>query len=317
MKHWWVNQNQSHRQEIGGGYMWSPKTRSDGVRNQFYDNMTEVRAGDLIFSFYGTRIPALGRATGVATSSPVPQEFGSTGAQWSSTGEGWLVPVEYATLRDPIRPKDHIAELHPFLPERYSPIRATGDGNQGVYLAAVPEDLANMLLQLIGDQADSALASIDEEAIFESLDEEAEKRLLERPDIEETEKAQLAKSRRGQGLFKARLRTVENRCRVTGVDVAGHLIASHIKPWRVSTNPERLDGNNGLLLAPHVDHLFDRGFISFEDDGKMIISPFLDASVLDAWSIDPGLNVGTFTQAQRPYLDYHRRCVLKPNNCDD
>jgi predicted restriction endonuclease len=66
---------------------------------------------------------------------------------------------------------------------------------------------------------------------------------------------------------------IEERCRITGVTNAVHLIASHCKPWRDSTNEERLNGENGLLLTPSIDHLFDRGFIGFEDNGELIVSP--------------------------------------------
>ena|ERR1700688_3467964 len=66
---------------------------------------------------------------------------------------------------------------------------------------------------------------------------------------------------------------VENRCRITGVTNPIHLRASHCKPWRDSSNEERISGENGLLLTPTMDHLFDRGFISFEDSGLLIVSP--------------------------------------------
>jgi hypothetical protein len=72
----------------------------------------------------------------------------------------------------------------------------------------------------------------------------------------------------GQGLFKERVSRIERACRITFVDNPTHLIASHIKPWRESTNEERLHEGNGLLLTPTVDHLFDRGFISFQDSGE-------------------------------------------------
>jgi predicted restriction endonuclease len=62
-------------------------------------------------------------------------------------------------------------------------------------------------------------------------------------------------------------------CRITGVTNPIHLRASHCKPWRDSNNDERLNGENGLLLTPTMDHLFDRGFISFEDSGVLIVSP--------------------------------------------
>ena len=75
-----------------------------------------------------------------------------------------------------------------------------------------------------------------------------------------------------EGLFKERVAKIETKCRITGVENPVHLIASHCKPWRDATNEERLDGENGLLLTPSIDHLFDRGFIGFENDGKLIVS---------------------------------------------
>ncbi len=80
----------------------------------------------------------------------------------------------------------------------------------------------------------------------------------------------------GQGKFRANVQSVERACRVTKVERPEHLVASHTKPWRDSTNEERLDGENGLLLTPTIDHLFDKGFISFEDKGDLIVSPVAD-----------------------------------------
>lgn len=65
-RHWWVNQNQTYGTEVPGGFLWSPKTRSDGVRNQFYENMREVAAGDVVFSFCKGLIKAIGVAKGPA-----------------------------------------------------------------------------------------------------------------------------------------------------------------------------------------------------------------------------------------------------------
>lgn len=83
--------------------------------------------------------------------------------------------------------------------------------------------------------------------------------------------------------------------------------------WRDSTNVERLDGNNGLLLAPHVDHLFDKGFLSFDGEGKVLISHRLNPSVLVAWAIDQNANVCRFGPEQLDYLAYHRDSVFQ---CD-
>ena len=101
--------------------------------------------------------------------------------------------------------------------------------------------------------------------------------IRQRP-IEATAKSALILARRGQGLFKQRVRQVERRCRITGVERIEHLRASHCKPWRDSSDPEHLDGENGLLLTPSIDHLFDRRFIAFEADGRLLVSPVFGVS---------------------------------------
>jgi hypothetical protein len=162
-------------------------------------------------------------------------------------------------------------------------LQADGNGLQGVYLTEVPQDLAAALINLIGTDYQKVLAELREESSAQSdqeSDEQAEASLGGRTDIVATEKEQLVKARRGQGIFKANVRLNETRYRVTGVSHVRHLIASHIKPWRECTDHEKLDGCNGLLLAPHVDHLFDRGYISFEDDGRLLVSPRLNPEVL-------------------------------------
>jgi predicted restriction endonuclease len=131
--------------------------------------------------------------------------------------------------------------------------------------------------------------------------------------IRETEKTALVQARRGQGLFRDNVRSIERACRITKVERMEHLIASHVQPWRDSNNEERLDGENGLLLTPTVDHLFDKGFISFEDSGRLIVSPVADQKSLTRMGVDPvnGVNVGAFSQGQRRYLNFHRENVLR------
>ena len=91
-----------------------------------------------------------------------------------------------------------------------------------------------------------------------------------------------------------------------------HLIASHIKPWRESNNQERLFEGNGLLLTPTVDHLFDRGFISFENNGELLISPVAHEDSMNKMGIvtDHVFNVGGFAQPQREFLEFHRSNVF-------
>lgn len=130
--------------------------------------------------------------------------------------------------------------------------------------------------------------------------------------IRETERLALICARNGQGLFRDRVSKIETRCRITGVENPVHLIASHCKPWRDSSNDERLNGENGLLLTPSVDHLFDRGFIGFEDSGKLIVSPVAHKPSLERMGIETKMvvNVGAFTSGQKQFLEFHRNAVL-------
>lgn len=309
MRYWWVNHKKTYKSEVPGGFLWSPKTRTDGVRNQFYENMCEVSVGDVIFSFCDTRIKAIGVAVGRAETAPKP-DFGAAGASWSQ--EGWLVPVEFKELHLQTRPKDHIALIRPHLPTKYSPLRDSGDGLQSVYLAEVPVSMAEVLAEIIGIEYSSALKELqrdkDEAEIVADQQEEA---LKGRTDIGDTTKDQLVKARRGQGIFRMNVRLHEKGCRVTGVTDLQHLRASHIKPWKDSTDEEKLSGCNGLLLAPHIDHLFDRGLVSFSDSGDLLISPKLDQAVLAKWGMSAVMNVGPFNAHQRVFLEYHRCSVFK------
>ena len=126
-----------------------------------------------------------------------------------------------------------------------------------------------------------------------------------------TFREQLVRARRGQGVFRANVLLREDACRVTRVSEPRHLKASHIKPWRDATDAERLDGSNGLLLSPHVDHLFDEGYITFSSSQELVIVPEVRDKLLDAWGIDAGVRVGEFSREQNAFLDYHRVNVFK------
>ena len=191
-----------------------------------------------------------------------------------------------------------------------------------MYLTDVSPALADVLIGLIGKEAsilkDRSVGPVlqkpmqVENADLEIWEHHIESKIESDRRIPETEREALIVARRGQGLFKQRVMEIETRCRITGVTNPIHLRASHCKPWRDSSNEECLDGENGLLLTPTMDHLFDRGFISFEDSGVLIVSPVADPPSLTRMGIatDRIINVGIFTEGQKQFLDYHRESVL-------
>lgn len=306
MNYWWVNQNQTYVHEVGGGYLWSPKVNANGRRNRFYDSMTEAVPGDVVFSFCDTYIKAAGVVTGVCQSAPKPTEFGTAGEYWAN--EGWYLPVRFTEINQPIRPKDHMGTLAATLPEKYSPLQENGNGNQGVYFAPVPDAMASEITRLLNGQIESIIfaspVDVDPEA------EAVEKAIRDDTAISLTERQQLVNARVGQGLFRSRVEMLEAGCRLTGVKDRRFLRASHIKPWSKSDSREKLDGNNGLLLAPHIDHLFDKGFISFEDDGSLLTSTVLPQSVQVAWGLAPESKSTPFSARQALYMGYHRQKVF-------
>lgn len=121
-----------------------------------------------------------------------------------------------------------------------------------------------------------------------------------------TERDAVIAARRGQGIFRRRLDEAWGRCAVTGCAHRALLRASHIKPWRIATNAERLSADNGLLLAAHLDAAFDAGLISFADDGRILISARLTPADAIASGIHAGLRLGELKTGNAKYLDEHR-----------
>ncbi len=122
--------------------------------------------------------------------------------------------------------------------------------------------------------------------------------------IEETEKERIVKTRIGQSKFKQKLLSQSKQCALCGVNDERFLIASHIKPWSESTNEERLDVNNGLLLCPNHDSLFDKGYISFDEKGKLLLSDKLNETVRIFMNINAQLSLSHYKNKKR-YLQWH------------
>lgn len=301
--YWWVNHTQTFAAEIGDGYLWSPKVDKNGNVNQTYLNMTRAEIDDVVFSFARGAIRAVGIVTGYYRDMARPLAFGTVGQQWDN--DGWLVPVRWHRLDRAFVPKSEIYAIAPLLPSKYSPIQANGNGNQKFYLTAIDPVLGELLIEFVGFRVDSIFT----DDIFESR-ENLQLTNIEQQPLPQTEKQQLVKARVGQGIFRYRVLKREGACRLTGVSEPGLLIASHIKPWCEASNSERLDGDNGILLSPHADRLFDSGRMGFESDGTVICRDDHTMSIMQTWGLDIKRNAGIFTDRQKQYLGYHRAHLL-------
>lgn len=156
--------------------------------------------------------------------------------------------------------------------------------------------------------------------LFNQLPPRPEERFARRlAAIDGTEVEVIVRQRVGQTLFREMLMEYwDGRCAVTGLEEPELLRASHAKPWKDSSDAERLDVYNGLLLAVHLDALFDAGLMTFMAEGAAEFSKQLSADSLAL--IAPGastLRLGRVAAGHLPYLEHHRRHVFDRDNGDN
>jgi len=308
---WWVNHSHTFRPEIEGSYLWfASKTHKSKARSESEKNTQKLLPGDVIFSFAQGEVGAIGVVLGAAREAAKPVEFESI-AEHADAQNGWIVPVRFTALTTTLRTEEHMSDLAPVLPRKHSPILASGASNQHMLLAAVPPLMATTLSGLLDGQVERIVGTIIEKVGRSLIEDVAEAAIQQRTDIGPPQKSDLLKARYGQGVYRSNVELSEHSCRISGVLDRRHLWARHIKPWCECDDAEKLDGSNGLLMSPHIAHLFERGYISFSDEGGLLVSQELNPVVLENWHIQLPLNVGEFRPEQCYYLDYHRREVFQ------
>lgn len=134
---------------------------------------------------------------------------------------------------------------------------------------------------------------------------EQEKKIEDANELDTTEKEALILARKGQGLFRQRIiRMFDSKCIISGFSKTDILVASHIKPWRYSSNTERLDENNGILFLPTYDKLFDKGYIGFDANGLIVFSALLEENDKNLLTIKANFSYN-FNARQLSYLQFH------------
>ncbi|GEM_PF-473382 len=251
--------------------------------------------------------------TGEAGASHGYQDFWDDDEIFHYFGEGQIGDMRYVAGNRAI--EDHVKEG-----KRLIIFQMMGKGRPYRYLGEfialssyirpnTPDTLGNLRNAIV-----FRLRPLDRSLDFATAEEDSGLAQVETNlNLGDTAKTTLVEVRTKQQLFRDRLIGCEKGCRITGVEDLRFLRASHIKPWSKSTAGERVDGQNGLLLAPHADHLFDRGWISFSNDGRLLVAGNLPSNVEELLKLDlkRGRRCGTFTARQREYLDFHRDIVFE------
>jgi hypothetical protein len=203
------------------------------------------------------------------------------------------------------------------------PVQVKSIPGAGYSLTFVAPLLAEKMTVEYGASALSHIAGFDAltsilkraSVIASSLPQSPYKEYMEqikRLDITDTERLAVEKERIGQELYRnALLRFWNYRCVLTGVDQQELLVASHAKPWAACSTPEeRLNVFNGFIFEARFDRLFDQGFISFDDQGLIMISPKLSMENRKALGLDTSMAIKGIESAHRPFLAYHREHVF-------
>jgi len=307
MNYFLVFQNKSYEEERNGGYLWAPQKNKNGQTFHHWTDMKLIKKGDIIFNSFN------GKLVSILTAQANCQEHERpTGLEQLDLWEkdGWLVDVEYNDLEQPITYKNHMEDILKLQDDKYAPFNKSGRGNTG-YLFRVSKELANFFFEVI-EATNLVLRrkfQIEDNLQLEDV-KQIENELNSIITLEKTEKETIIKSRIGQSAFKKALLTIEKKCRLCGVRDERFLVASHIKPWSESNNQERLDVNNGLLLCPNHDALFDKRYISFDETGKVMVKKSLDATTKMFLNISDNMSIN-LDERQQIYMEWHREKFLE------
>jgi hypothetical protein len=160
MNYWWVNHKKTFRQEFGGKYVWCPKRKKNNHINHYYETVREVRPGDLIFSYAHASVQGFGFATSHCYSCPQPNEFGKVGNAWDKSG--WRADINFQKFPKPLRTATHAELVAPLLPNKYSPLKSNGFGNEA-YFTQISRELALCIAELADHSLWQALTSFAED----------------------------------------------------------------------------------------------------------------------------------------------------------
>jgi hypothetical protein len=218
-------------------------------------------------------------------------------AHWNSDFTwvpNWLCPAEFFMwLDEPVTLDPHRIAGSTSLPRMFSAYKALTRHMAAEIMNTVPTAQRTPTWRRLLD----AMRSAPEDPVTPQADEDGDK---------VTTRVTMTQARLGQGQFRdALMAQWGDRCAVTGLSCPELLRASHVKPWKSSSHRQRLDPNNGLLLAAHLDALFDKGLISFDDKGDMLMSSRIQANERTQLHLPRKLRVAPHS-ALMVYLQHHR-----------
>ncbi len=295
MAFYWVNLGTTHKEVMANNFLWAPThkvSKGKKVYIQGFTNVSGIKKGDVIFCHKSGNIISVAVAIDDARLSQRPDNRSFD--KWGR--DGFKVDVKLIELKQKLDTSLFRDELF----ERYNHLCSPKLLNEKTrhatesYMTSIPDAAAMLIFSFLEDD----MLNIAEKQASNGT---GKKR------IKKTEREAIVRARVGQGQFRKDLFLVwENKCPITGIDIPELLIASHIVPWALSKDEEKIDPNNGILFSPTIDKLFDKGFISFSDEGNLLVNPDFNESNLLKLGIDKNIVRINFNTLQKSYLAKHR-----------
>ena len=290
--------------------MWAPQKNLLGQTMWHWSTMKKVIPGDIVFCYVNKEFRAIGVIESRAAEAPKPNTIDNS--PWEK--EGWLVKMRYHNLSQTVAVGPLIPKIGHLFPKKYSPYSVTNNSGNQIYLAEISEELGTQLLELLEatDLLNPPKLPTERKEITElssgAVSEEIPSETSDNLNISPSEKLGIIKQRLVQGEFRTNLmKKFNRRCALTSLDREDLLIASHIKPWSESNEMERRDVNNGLLLCSPIDSLFDKYYISFLNDGTLVISESLGLNAKKVFGITKGMRLTERPNLEtQKYLLHHR-----------
>ncbi|MED2041296.1 MULTISPECIES: HNH endonuclease [Bacillus cereus group] len=305
MNHFIVMQGHTYQEEKELEIIWSPKKDRGGNVPHSWKRMMDVKEGDRIFHYVKGNIVAISIAEEDCKESNKPSIMKSHD-QWND--EGYLVSLKYHELEKPINIREKFEEISQLLPIKYSPFQSDAKGNQG-YLYPCNEELALKLIELISDLNIYEKKNEQLELSVDEVRRTDNNTLI--PVISETESEVKATIRIGQQKFRKALMELWNgKCALCGINLPELLRASHSKPWKDSTSMERLNSYNGVLLCCNHDALYDKGFITFDGQGRLHISPLIVETDYLTFGLTPKAKIEIHSE-NKLYFKWHKKNIFK------
>lgn len=291
-----VMQGETYHEERDAGILWTPRIDKSGMVPHSWKRMQELKERDHVFHYVKGHIVAISLITQGCKKGVVPG-----GAE-----EAFIAEAVYHDLDFPLAVRDHFDAIQPLLPLKYSPFQEDASGNSG-YLYPCNEELAMKLLEIITSLNFFAPEEEQLELAIEVVKKSTHNPLMAM--ISEMEMEIKEKVRRSKKQFSRSLLNLwHNECPLCGIAIDAALAASYAKPWKDSTDAERLDPHNGILLCANHAALFTSGLIAFTGGGQLHIASRIPEEQYAVYGLHKVMKVpATFEHA--PYFRWHKRNI--------